>query len=174
MQDLFSRDVECIVRFFRLFGCCALCNIQAIFHACPCCCSKKLGYVPDRDSELRTVRPSFQVSGCTSQVIVSAHLTATYNAECYCNRDDCRSTIEGVRLQQRTRQHSEQVVCGLLVSGFFASLTASCPGPARRYTHSNLGHDDADDCSEGGSKEVPADSTSTLLEDDHAHLGQIG
>ncbi len=39
MQELFERDVECIVRFF----------------------TKKLGYVPERDEELETIRPSFQV-----------------------------------------------------------------------------------------------------------------
>ena len=38
MQELFERDVECIVRFF----------------------SKKLGYVPERDEELEVIRPSFQ------------------------------------------------------------------------------------------------------------------
>lgn len=45
MQELFERDVECIVRFF----------------------SKKLGYVPERDEELEVIRPSFQVSNHLSK-----------------------------------------------------------------------------------------------------------
>ncbi len=45
-QELFERDVECIVRFF----------------------SKKLGYVPERDEELEVVRPSFQVGRGFQQI----------------------------------------------------------------------------------------------------------
>lgn len=40
-QELFERDVECIIRFF----------------------SKKLGYVPELDEELEVIRPCFQVGG---------------------------------------------------------------------------------------------------------------
>ncbi|EFN51844.1 hypothetical protein CHLNCDRAFT_27453, partial [Chlorella variabilis] len=69
-QELFERDVECIVRFFRLVALviplrndCRLHTSPATAHTAfkPPGCSKKLGYVPEQDEELEVIRPTFEV-----------------------------------------------------------------------------------------------------------------
>jgi hypothetical protein len=47
----------CVLLFYVLLDCCCPCPTA------PPACSKKLGYVPERDEELEVIRPSFKV--CT-------------------------------------------------------------------------------------------------------------
>ncbi|KAL4439723.1 hypothetical protein ABPG75_002724 [Micractinium tetrahymenae] len=54
-QELFERDVECIIRFF----------------------SKKLGYVPERDEELEVIRPSFRDAVASIQGSIDQELRAS-------------------------------------------------------------------------------------------------
>jgi RIO kinase 2 len=54
-QELFERDVECIIRFF----------------------SKKLGYVPEQDEELELIRPSFQEAVAAIQGSIDTELRAS-------------------------------------------------------------------------------------------------
>ncbi|KAI7845570.1 hypothetical protein COHA_000859 [Chlorella ohadii] len=54
-QELFERDVECIIRFF----------------------SKKLGYVPQQDEELELIRPSFQEAVAAIQGSIDTELRAS-------------------------------------------------------------------------------------------------
>ncbi|KAL4450558.1 hypothetical protein ABPG77_000914 [Micractinium sp. CCAP 211/92] len=54
-QELFERDVECIIRFF----------------------SKKLGYVPEQDEELEVIRPSFREAVAAIQDSIDQELRAS-------------------------------------------------------------------------------------------------
>lgn len=54
-QELFDRDVECIIRFF----------------------SKKLGYVPEQDEELEVIRPSFREAVASIQDSIDQELRAS-------------------------------------------------------------------------------------------------
>ncbi|PSC74501.1 Serine threonine-kinase rio2 [Micractinium conductrix] len=54
-EELFERDVECIIRFF----------------------SKKLGYVPEQDEELEVIRPSFKDAVAAIQGSIDTELRAS-------------------------------------------------------------------------------------------------